>query len=134
MYCTHCGTNLNEDAKFCPNCGAPVEAQNNDFASSSSPSSSPSSQNSAATAPGDAPNFGYALIGFLIPLVGLILYFIWKNDYPLRARSCGKGALVSVLINVFGFVLLVACSALLGFSSSLFGYDGEYLLHLSLLF
>ena len=28
MYCTRCGKELEEDAKFCPNCGEPVRLEN----------------------------------------------------------------------------------------------------------
>jgi hypothetical protein len=34
-------------------------------------------------------------------MVGLILYLVWKDSYPLRARSCGRGA-------AWGFGLVVA--------------------------
>jgi len=34
----------------------------------------------------DAPSGGYAFLGFLIPIVGLVLYLVWKDEYPLRAR------------------------------------------------
>jgi hypothetical protein len=56
-------------------------------------------------APSDAPSMGYAVLGFFIPLAGLILYLVWKDQYPLRAKSAGKGAL-------FGFIvdLVLPCS------------------------
>jgi len=50
--------------------------------------------------PNDAPSGGYAVLGFFIPIVGLILYIMWKDQTPLRARSAGKGALISVIVNV----------------------------------
>ena len=55
----------------------------------------------------DAPNAGFALIGFFVPIVGLILYLIWKDTYPLRAKSCGKGALISCIVSIVTFVLQV---------------------------
>jgi len=51
-------------------------------------------QDNTATTPGDSPSLGYAVLGFIIPLVGLILYIVWKDQFPLRARSAGKGALM----------------------------------------
>lgn len=48
----------------------------------------------------DAPNTGYAVLGFFIPLVGLILYLTWKDQTPLRAKSAGKGALIGVIVSV----------------------------------
>jgi hypothetical protein len=44
----------------------------------------------------DAPSFGLALLGFLIPLAGLIVYLVMQNDNPQKARSAGKGALWGV--------------------------------------
>jgi len=56
----------------------------------------------------DAPSAGYAVLGFLIPIVGLILYIVWKDETPMRASSAGKGALISFLLSI-GLVILRAC-------------------------
>ena len=113
MYCSHCGTNLNGDEKFCPNCGAPVgeqKPQSDPFAAKSTTFSD--AQSKAQTATGDAPSAGYGILGFLIPIVGLILYVVWKNEYPLRAKSCGKGALVNVILSVVLMILSTAYTVL----------------------
>ncbi len=47
----------------------------------------------------DAPNTGFAILSFFFPMIGLILYIIWKDKTPLKAKSCGKGALISVIVN-----------------------------------
>lgn len=47
---------------------------------------------------GDRSSFGFALLSFLIPLLGLILWLAWRDRLPRRARSCGKGALISVCL------------------------------------
>lgn len=52
-----------------------------------------------AASPADAGSFGWAVLGFFIPLVGLILWMIWKNDRLGDAGMAGKGALVSAIIN-----------------------------------
>ena len=57
-------------------------------------------------APQDAPSGGYAALGFFFPVIGLILYLVWKDQTPLRARSAGKGALIGVIVSVVGSVLL----------------------------
>lgn len=44
-------------------------------------------------------------LSFFIPLVGLILYFVWKKEKPLRAGSAGKGFVTLVI------VALAACVA-----------------------
>ena len=68
---------------------------------------SPGVQGVPAAMPGDAPSFGYAVLGFFFPIVGLILFIVWKDQYPLRSKSAGKGALISVIVNAALGVLAV---------------------------
>ncbi|MCL1840456.1 MAG: hypothetical protein FWF75_01720 [Propionibacteriaceae bacterium] len=60
----------------------------------------------------DKPSGGFAVLGFFIPLVGLILWLVWKDQTPLKARSCGKGALIGVIIAyilpIVGTIVLAA--------------------------
>lgn len=59
----------------------------------------------AAPNPQDTGSFGWAVLGFFVPLVGLILYLVWKNEKPLTARRAGKGALISVIVSVVFMVI-----------------------------
>ena len=92
-YCSNCGNELNEGAEFCSKCGSAVAA-------GSSVSIQQSNSENHRVNNGDAPSGGFAFLGFLFPLVGLILYLVWRESFPLKANSCGKGALVSVVIGV----------------------------------
>lgn len=69
--------------------------------------------------PTQAPSV-WAVLGFFIPLVGLILWMIWKNDRLGDAGMAGKGALVSVIINVVLFILWIV------FAGILFAASGSY--------
>ena len=70
----------------------------------------------AVLVPGDAPSMGFAVLGFFIPLVGLILYLVWKDQFPLKARSCGKGALIGVIsqvaVSILCFILIFVLAML----------------------
>lgn len=100
MFCKYCGKMLPEGADICPNCGK---------AQSESPVQIVQRQDVAD--PSDRPSFGYAFLGFLLPVIGLILYLVWKDDdTPLRARSCGRGAAVGFVIY---FLLVLVCIILL---------------------
>ena len=68
--------------------------------------------------PGDAPSGGYAVLGFFIPVARLILYLMWKDQTPLRARSAGKGALISVIVNVALTIIFVIVIVVLSQSGS----------------
>lgn len=110
MYCKNCGQQLDDRAVVCPHCG--VATGNGQI---------------KQTAPDDRPSGGFAVLCFFFPVVGLILYLVWHDTYPQKARSCGKGALIGVIVEVaFGIlsVIIVSCSAAMVASS----VDGYYAL------
>lgn len=98
MYCKKCGKEMDENMAFCPYCGAGQAdgaAPGMDAGRYSPP------------APADARSGGFAFLCFLFPLVGLILYLVWKDTIPLRARSCGKGAIIGVVLYVVFLILYI---------------------------
>ena len=42
----------------------------------------------------------WGLLGFFLPIAGLILFIIWKDSKPKAAKSTGIGALVTVVLGV----------------------------------
>ena len=54
----------------------------------------------------DSPSFGLAIVGFLFPLIGVIMYIAWLNTLPFRARSAGKGALTGVIVSLVSTVII----------------------------
>ena len=87
MFCRTCGREIHDEALICPYCGCGTGKMKN------------------ANRGNDAKSFGWALLGFLIPIIGLILFLLWKEEYPLRAKSVGKGALTSVIVSVVVSIL-----------------------------
>ena len=66
----------------------------------------------------DAPSTGFAVLGFFIPLVGLILYLVNKEKSPKKAKSAGKGALIGFCVSlvfsvIYGIVLGSMLSSLM---------------------
>lgn len=90
-FCSKCGKEIMDEAAICPHCGCAV-------------TNSPAAE-------ADAPNMGFAVLGFFIPLVGLILYLVYKDKTPLKAKSAGKGALIGFIVSV---VFSVIYSAIIG--------------------
>ncbi len=64
----------------------------------------------------NTPNTGYALLGFFIPIVGLILWIIEKDTKPGRAKSAIKGALTSIILSVVFSVIVAIISTVAGVS------------------
>lgn len=95
-FCSHCGTQIDDQAAFCTKCGCWTTGPR---------------VNSR-----DASSAGFAVLSFFIPLVGLILFLVWFDSYPKRARSCGKGALIAVIVYIIlSPIFLVATGILSDF-------------------
>lgn len=55
------------------------------------------------------------IISFFFPLIGLILYLAFKNQTPIKAKGCGKAALIGFIVGIIVSVVLnVAGTMLLG--------------------
>ena len=44
--------------------------------------------------------FGWGVLGFFFPLVGLILFLVWMKDKKKASKAAGIGALIGFLVNV----------------------------------
>ncbi len=97
MYCRNCGQKLEESHVCCPSCGANLKG--------------------VYVSPTDAPSKGFAVLGFFLPIVGLILYLIYEHESPKKARSAGKGALIGlivyVVLSILSIILYAVCAAVL---------------------
>ena len=87
-FCKSCGAEIPDNSTFCPKCGAPV--------------------GSAPVTPvqdDDTPSIGLNILAFIIPLVGIILYFFYREKTPNKAKEILKWALISMAIGfVIGFI------------------------------
>lgn len=86
-YCNNCGKEIDDRAVICPNCGVPQDNKPQVV---------------------DNGGFLWGLLGCCIPLVGLILFLVWKDTKPKTAKAAGIGALVSVIIAVVYYILAIA--------------------------
>lgn len=102
--CKKCGMkNIPDDNKYCPNCGSFLEGPCPE-------NSRPYSSNSK-----DQSSLGWGVLGFFFPLIGLILFLVWRTELPLRAKSVGKGALISAIISIVVMVIyFVMIGSLIG--------------------
>ena len=99
-YCTYCGMILEANDVFCKRCGKRC-----DFAVANVQ---------------DTGSAGWGVLGFFFPLVGLILYLVWRQTQPKNAQSAGKGALINVIISaVFVLIYILIFAGIIG--SLLFG-------------
>jgi uncharacterized membrane protein YvbJ len=98
MFCKNCGQEIDDQAVVCPHCGV--------------------AQNTIPTAGNDdTGSYGWAVLGCCIPVVGLILYLVWKDTKPLNAKKAGMGALIAVVCAVIYYVLMIILGIGLGMMS-----------------
>lgn len=113
-FCYNCGNKIVDDGSYCSRCGVRLGNVDNNY----------SSQNVNVD---DNGGFGWGVLGYFIPLVGLILFLSWKDEKPKTAKAAGKGALISVIVNVVVSILFFILIITLNFSSnSIIDYDHPY--------
>ena len=54
----------------------------------------------------DKGGFFWGLLGCCIPIVGLILFLVWKDSKPRTAKAAGIGALVCVVAYVVFYIIM----------------------------
>ena len=100
-YCVKCGKELCDEAVVCTGCGCSTDYNNTNNTSGKD-----------SVSPQDKSSFGFGILGFFVPLAGLILYIVYRDEMPLRAKSSLIGAIVGVVVNI---VLYIAFSFLYSF-------------------
>ena len=81
MFCPNCGANVSSSEYVCPKCNNVLRQ--------------PEVVNSVNDQ--DTPTIGLKLVSFLVPIVGIILYFLWSKEFPVKAKSCLKLSLILIL-------------------------------------
>lgn len=101
MYCPNCRTNIDENAEICVNCGVNVL----------------NFSEQKTTGNDDTANIWVNLISLCcFPFLGIIMYFVWKDQQPKAAKSAlifgivGIG--ISIILAILGFFLGIAAGSL----------------------
>ncbi|MBD5463412.1 MAG: hypothetical protein HDR24_10215 [Lachnospiraceae bacterium] len=68
----------------------------------------------------DNGGFLWGLLGCCIPIVGLILFLVWKDQKPKTAKAAGIGALVSVILAVAYYIVVFVIIGAAGIASGAF--------------
>ena len=64
-------------------------------------------QTTPVTTPKEGSKFGWGLLGFFIPLVGFILFLVWRKEKKKAAKASGIGALIGFLLGIIGSVISI---------------------------
>ncbi len=86
MFCSNCGAQIDDNAYVCIHCGVKVKD---------------------TKTTNDTGSFWWGVLGFFIPLAGLIIWLTCRDNTPKNAKSAGIGALVGVVSNAVLTILIV---------------------------
>lgn len=127
LICKNCGVEIFESTQVCPNCGANCQDEtqntqqqmnnnfnqvpNNDFLG---PTYSQQPQQPSSV---NEPDMLANIASCCFPIVGLILYFVWKDTKPRAANSVCKwtiGGFVASFLLSFGWFFFALLVGILG--------------------
>lgn len=132
--CQRCGTMIENNEKYCPNCGEPqlnnqqnnqqYRQQGNGHQQSYQNPRMQGQQNSRDRRYAQKPNptnyynydprdrfsIFFMILSFIVPFLGFILYAIWYKDFPRKAKSCLYGAAAEFVF----WIAIVTCCCLGG--------------------
>ncbi len=100
-YCYNCGKKVEENAYVCVSCGVKLKDNNETYSEAS-----------------DDNSVGFGILGFFVPLAGLIIYFTMKDSKPKSSKSALKGALISIVVNFILVIVVAILGVVFAFNST----------------
>ena len=85
MYCNNCGKEIDDRAYICTHCGVKTKS----------------------VSQYDEPIGGLGVLCFFSPVIGLILYLIWKEEKPVKSKGAGNSALWGISTSVVLYLLIM---------------------------
>lgn len=120
MFCPVCGNQSPDNTKFCPTCGAALQA---DAAPAAEPVQQNMQQNAQPTLaePLKTSQFFWLELLLSIPLVGLILAIVWSfsGGENINKRNYCRSRLIWTLVGIVLTIIIVIIVAAIGTSLAL---------------
>ena len=127
-YCNNCGKELADNAVFCSGCGTKYEAPQQPQAPQQPVyQQAPQQAAPAPVASNDSDSVGWVLLGFFLPGIAAILYFIWRKTKPVTCERMAFGVMISMLVGmvaavIYFVIMIIALIAVGGSLGSMMYY------------
>ena len=86
--CYKCGNELFDEAVICPQCGCQQE-------------------NYMIATCKDSGNILWYVLSFFVFWAGIILFFVWKDTAPKKAKLCLSGAMTQLALGVVAIIYVL---------------------------
>ena len=112
MFCSNCGATITENSTSCPSCGAvrydgPVNTYDSNYQQTVN----------------DKPNVIVNILSLCcIPILGIILYFVWKESQPKAAKSALIFSLIGIGISVLLSIIFFGIGIFAGIADDSYYY------------
>lgn len=88
-FCPNCQKEVSKDTLVCPDCGF-------EFAPEKEEEASNKVINIERFDP--VPTFIWTVLSFLFPVVGVILFFVFRKNWSFRAEACKDGFIIGAIV------------------------------------
>lgn len=118
MNCKWCGKEVDQNSKFCPNCGREILGDNVNNINQNVSDINPEEKLGNLTQEDqnlnqerinnveEKVNVWLAILSYFVPIAGLIIFLVKKDKEPKTAKASGICALVSFIINMILIVVI----------------------------
>lgn len=100
-FCSSCGSAIKKEAEICPKCGV---------------------RQSSAGVPKvvseEGADFLPKAASCCVPIVGLVLFFVWKDSKPKASKDVCKWAIIGTVISVVLYIIAMALGLFASFLGS----------------
>lgn len=94
MYCKKCGILNDDKLNFCVNCGNKLKETASEHSTGIN-------------------RIWYGVLGFIVPILGLIFYVAYKDDNPKISKTSFKGAVLGLALPIISSVIVLLLYVLL---------------------
>lgn len=123
MYCPNCGSQNTDQATFCVNCGNALKSTAGNATPPTPPPAFPPNPpqqpgyqqpyGQQRPAPEDKVDTILSILAFCFPIVGLILYFVWKDNRPNSAKQICTVSAIGFGVGVVFYLIMAAGASLI---------------------
>lgn len=104
-FCTNCGNQLEDYYNVCPNCGTPSpKVENNQNYYYQNNTIQDNMVNNTVASSENSIQYGWVVLGFLIPIAGWIMWGMWEKTKPSTAKAAGIAGTIGFVINLMVYM------------------------------